>query len=179
MNVKTTAIEKKYVDKKTGEHKSLTIYHAKVKDRLKAFWEENPRGSIVTTPIIQASGMTVFKTYILRDKADLTSRDATAHAMGNVTDEKSFEKLETISVGRCLALLGYSTDGEIASSEEMEEFENYKQKQKEVMLFDMQEKISSVTTIEELRVIYKETRGLGKEVDAMINAKKEELQNGK
>ena len=32
--VKTTAIEKKYKDKKTGEWKSLIINHAKVNDRL-------------------------------------------------------------------------------------------------------------------------------------------------
>lgn len=179
MNVKTTAIEKKYKDKKTGEWKSLTINHAKVKDRLKAFWEENPRGKIETTPTIANGGMTMFKTSILRDKADVNSREATAHSLGNITDEKSFEKLETISVGRCLALLGYATDGEVASSEEMEEFENYQQTQKEVMLFEMQEKISGIKTIEELRVLYKETRGMGKEVDAMINAKSDELKNGK
>ena len=46
--VKTTTIEKKYKDKKTGEYKSLKIEHAKVKDRLKAFWEENPNGKIET-----------------------------------------------------------------------------------------------------------------------------------
>ena len=179
MNVKTTAIEKKYKDKKTGEYKSITIYHAKVKDRLKAFWEENSRGKIDTSYKMETNGLTVFKTTMLRDKADPHSREATAHAMGNVTDEKSFEKLETISVGRCLALLGYATDGEIASSEEMEEFENYKQTQKEAMLFEMAEKISEIKTIEELRILYKETRGMGKEVDAMINAKSEELKNGK
>lgn len=179
MNVKTTAIEKKYKDKKTGEYKSITIHHAKVKDRLKAFWEENSRGKIDTTYKIESNGMTVFKTTMLRDKADPHSREATAHAMGNVTDEKSFEKLETISVGRCLALLGYATDGEIASSEEMEEFENYKQTQKEAMLFEMQEKISEIKTIEELKTFYTANKGLGKEFDGMITARKTELQNGK
>ena len=179
MNVKTTAIEKKYKDKKTGEYKSLTIHHAKVKDRLKAFWEENSRGKIDTTYKMESNGLTVFKTMILRDKAEPNSREATAHAMGNVTDEKSFEKLETISVGRCLALLGYATDGEVASSDEMEEFENYQQTKKEAMLFEMQEKISEIKTIEELRVLHTQTRGLGKEVDAMLKAKADELKNGK
>lgn len=177
MNVKTTAIEKKYKDKKTGEWKSLTINHAKVKDRLKAFWEENPRGKIETTPTIQTGGMTMFKTSILRDKADPHSREATAHSLGTVADEKSFEKLETISVGRCLALLGYATDGEIATSEEMEEFEEYKKTQKEEMLFEMQGKIADIKTLEELKNFYKANEGLGKEFASMITARKAELQN--
>lgn len=179
MNVKTTAIEKKYKDKKTGEWKSLTINHAKVKDRLKAFWEENPRGKIETTPTIANGGMTMFKTSILRDKADVNSREATAHSLGNITDEKSFEKLETISVGRCLALLGYATDGEVASSEEMEEFENYQQTQKEVMLFEMAEKVREINTMPELAEFYKTNKGIGKEFDGMVTARKSELQNGK
>ena len=40
--------------------------------------------------------------------------------------DKDFEKLETVAVGRALALLGYLASGEIASSEEMEEFEDFK-----------------------------------------------------
>jgi len=185
MNVKTTTIEKKYKDKKTGEYKSIKIEHAKVKDRLKAFWEENPRGKIETTPTIQTGGMTMFKTTILRDKADPHSREATAHSLGNVADEKSFEKLETISVGRCLALLGYATDGEIASSEEMEEFEAYQRTKKEERLFELQGEIDEINTIEELKTFYTKNKGLGKEFDAMVTArkivitKKTELQNGK
>jgi hypothetical protein len=38
-------------------------------------------------------------------------------------DEKSFEKLETIAVGRALAFAGYLADGEIASMEEMAKYE--------------------------------------------------------
>lgn len=164
MNVKTTKI--------TGG-----ADYAKVSDRLKVFRAENPRALIETTPLPQESGMMMFKARIVKDKADEFSAESTGHALQTKTGTKDFEKLETIAVGRALALLGYAVDGEIASSEEMEEFENYKQTQKEVMLFDMAEKISEIKTIEELRVVYKETRGLGKEVDAMIDAKKTELQS--
>lgn len=166
MNVKTTKI--------TGG-----ADYAKVSDRLKVFRAENPRASIETTPIPQENGMMMFKARILKDKADEFSAESTGHALQTKTGTKDFEKLETIAVGRALALLGYAVDGEIASSEEMEEFENYKQTQKEAMLFEMQEKISGIKTIEDLRILYKETRGMGKEVDAMINAKSEELKNGK
>jgi len=101
--------------------------YAQVKDRLKEFREANTRASIDTAPTIQADGSLTFKAYILTDKADLTSADATGHARGTGKGgEKEFEKLETIAVGRALALLGYATDGEIASSDEMEEFEAFK-----------------------------------------------------
>ena len=45
------------------------------------------------------------------------------HALGKVGGEKAFEKLETIAVGRALAFAGYLASGEIASFEEMQEFD--------------------------------------------------------
>ena len=96
--------------------------YAKVSERLKAFRSENPRASIVTIPIPQEGGMMMFKAHIVKDKSDEFSADATGHALQTKTGLKDFEKLETIAVGRALALLGYASDGEIASSDEMEEF---------------------------------------------------------
>jgi hypothetical protein len=127
--VKTTEIKKKYKDKKTGEYKEIVINHAKVKDRIIKFWSENPRGKIETSSVRSGDSIT-FKTFILADKAEPYSKEATGHSFGNIGDEKAFEKLETISVGRALALFGYASDGEIASSEEMEEFESFKKQQK-------------------------------------------------
>lgn len=152
--VKTTAIEKKYKDKKTGEYKSLTINHAKVKDRLKAFWEENPNGKIETKPTIMENGKCMFSCNILRDKSDLTSREATAHALGDIGDEKSFEKLETIAVGRALARLGYATDGEIASSEEMEEFLDFQKRKKEEAIMLAIEQLDECKTMQELKTLW-------------------------
>ena len=45
---------------------------------------------------------------------------------------KSFEKLESIAVGRALAFAGFSADGEIASFEEMEEYEKKPSKIEEI-----------------------------------------------
>jgi len=171
--VKTTAIEKKYKDKKTGEYKSLTINHAKVKDRLMAFWEENPNGKIETKPTIMQNGQVMFQCNILRDKSNPTSREATAHAMGVTTDDKSFEKLETISVGRCLALLGYATDGEIASSEEMEEFNEYKKRQKEESIMLAIETLDTCKSMVELKTIWASLGNVISEPEVI--AKKDEL----
>jgi hypothetical protein len=149
--------------------------YAKVSDRLKAFRAENPRALIETTPIPQEGGMMMFKARILKDKADENSAESTGHALQTKAGTKDFEKLETIAVGRALALLGYAVDGEIASSEEMEEFENYKQTQKEATLFEMQEKICEIDNIKDLKELWEKNQGLGKEFVGMVNARKAEL----
>ena len=153
-NVKTTKIEKKYKDKKTGEYKSITIEHAKVKDRLKAFWEQNPMGKIETKYEKDADTV-VFSTFILADKSNEFSREATGHAMANLPlGDKDYEKLETISVGRALALLGYATDGEVASFEEMEDFVKFKEEKKETQLREFETKLLSTKTEQELREVW-------------------------
>lgn len=173
MNVKTTAIEKKYKDKKTGEWKSLTINHAKVNDRLKAFWEANPKGKIETTNKKDATTIE-FKTFILADKSDEYSREATGHALANLPlGEKDYEKLETISVGRALALLGYSASGEVASTEEMEDFLEYKENKIIESRIIAIEKLESCTTLKELQEVW---LSLGTAIqDKEVLAKKNEL----
>ena len=111
------------MSKKTNTIKiSGNADYAKVSARLKEFREECPHGLIETTPAIQADGSIIFKARILKKKGDEASPEAVAHAHGKNSGQKAFEKLETIAVGRALAFLGYGADGEIASSEEMEEF---------------------------------------------------------
>lgn len=128
--------------------------YAQVKDRLQEFRTKNPNGLIDTTPTIQPDGQILFKARILTDKANQSSAEATGHAMGENKGTKAFEKLETIAVGRALALLGYGSDGEIASSEEMEEFEEYKKNKLVELLFESQEKLQSCATIEELSDVW-------------------------
>ena len=124
---KLTKIEKKYKDKKTGEYKSRTIEYAKVKDRLLEFRQDCPRGSIMPSYELLSEKRIIFSCHIMKDKADLGSAEARGHATGKDDGtEKIFEKLETIATGRALALLGYGAEGEIASSEEMEAFEESK-----------------------------------------------------
>lgn len=176
MNVKTTKIEKKYKDKKTGEYKSLTINHAKVKDRLKAFWEGNPMGKIETSSLKEEDGVYIFKTFILADKSNPASREATGHARGEMGGDKDFEKLETISVGRALALLGYATDGEVASFEEMEDFLSDKEKKRQEKIQEIKDGADKITDIAKLRKFFSENKGYGAEVDAYIIERSKLLQ---
>ena len=151
--------------------------YAKVSDRLKEFRADNPRASIETTPIPQADGKMMFKAFIKKDKAEDHSADATGHALQTKTGIKDFEKLETIAVGRALALLGYSADGDIASSEEMEEFEDFKKTQLEEKMEGVIEEIDAIETLDGLREYYKNNKGLGKEFDAYVTKRKSEIQS--
>ncbi len=171
--VKTTTIEKKYKDKKTGEWKSLTINHAKVNDRLKAFWEANPKGKIETTNKKDATTIE-FKTFILADKSDEYSREATGHALANLPlGEKDYEKLETISVGRALALLGYSTSGEVASTEEMEEFLEYQENKKTEARIEALSRLDACETLVQLQSVWKSLGPIMQ--DKEVAARKDEL----
>jgi hypothetical protein len=146
-----TTITKKYKDRKTGEMKEMTINYSKVKDRLKEFRQDCPHGSIVTEHTILTDRIT-FRAHIIKDKSDPASAEATGHATGKDDgSEKIFEKLETIAVGRALALLGYASDGEIASSEEMEEFLADKEQRMAEAIFEITERIGTCDTVEELK----------------------------
>jgi len=143
--------------------------YAKVADRIKQFREENPNGLIETSPSITKEGIS-FKARILKDKADPNSAEATGHSMSVKTGEKEFEKLETIAVGRALALLGYMASGEIASSEEMTEFHEYKEKKLEDRIALAVKALSGAKDKAELLKVFQGLDDLLSE-DAVIEAK--------
>lgn len=127
--------------------------YAKVKDRLIQFREDNPRSDIVTSYEI-IDEIVVFKAMAIKDKENEFSASATGHAMGKMTMVKGFEKTESIAVGRSLALLGYGADGEIASSEEMEEFQHYTQEKKRDEINEALEKLVLCESLEDLKNIF-------------------------
>lgn len=126
--------------------------YAMVAQRLKQFREECPNGLIETEPVIRDDGKVIFKARILRDKNNADSGEATGHALSEEVGKgaKQFEKLETIAVGRALALLGYLASGEIASGDEMSEFIAFKEKK----IDDFVELLESAKTIDELKRIF-------------------------
>jgi len=142
--------------------KTITLQgkeYAQVVERLKEFRKDNPRGKIETTPHIQEDGKVLFKAYILKDKSDENSAEATGHALGENKGIKAFEKLETIAVGRALALLGYASDGEIASGEEMEEYLKFQEEKKSNLLGEAQVKLENTKTLQELSAVWASTPG--------------------
>lgn len=159
-------------DKKT---KTITVgggaEYAKVADRIKEFRADCPNGDIKTKPI-EVNGQLVFKATVVKDRADDSSPRATAHAQTTKAGDKAFEKLETIAVGRALANLGYMANGEIATSEEMEEFAEYKNEK----LAPVIELINDAKTLKDLLKINKEHSGLGSDFTALLTKKKNELE---
>lgn len=148
--------------------------YALVPGRLLKFREANPRGKIKTTPKFNEDGSLEFQAYILKDKADENSADATGSAYYTAKEmqkAKAYEKLETISVGRALSLLGYLNDGQIASSEEMEEFEDYKNNQKMEAIESTITQIESADTLENLAAFWKTLSPKIATIDVVYQAK--------
>lgn len=155
--------------------------YATVPTRIKEFREMCPNGLIETTPSVQEDGSLIFKTRILKDKSNPDSGEGTGHSRGftknskGEEDPKAFEKLETISVGRALAILGFMASGDVASFEEMEEFMSEKETQKQALLQKIKKEVDVIVDIEVLRKYYIEHKGNGAEVDAYIMDKANEL----
>lgn len=149
--------------------------YAKVSARLKMFREDCPNGLIETTPKFNEDGSIMFTTRVLKDKSRPDSAEATGHALGKNTGSKAFERLESISVGRALALLGYLASGEIASSEEMAEFYEYRNQK----IQDAVDRLNDTKTLDELREVFMSLESLiaEKAVVEAKNKRKEELQN--
>lgn len=152
--------------------------YAKVKDRIKEFRTDCPFGLIETIPTFTEDGI-MFKARIVKDKSDPNSAEATGHSFASASKnekDKQFEKQESIAVGRALALLGYASDGEIATGEEMEEFLDYRQSKLEEEVMEVTERIGSCTTLAELGEVWSSLTGTMK-VHALQakDAKKKEL----
>jgi hypothetical protein len=142
--------------------------YAKVADRLKVFWEENPNGKIDSERENLTDGKIRFIARIWRDQTEIlklaqagTTTDvikmtanATASADAVKKGDKENEKLETVAVGRALAMLGYLASGEVASREEMEEFENYKEEQRREIVESALDDLDSARSIDQLRNIF-------------------------
>jgi len=98
--------------------------YAKVSSRIKAFHEEYDSGSINTDYQFK-QGWAICKASITLD-IETPKRFFTGHSMGKVNEDKAFEKLESVAVGRALANAGFLASGEIATAEEMQKFDRQK-----------------------------------------------------
>lgn len=102
--------------------------YAPVSARVEQFHKDHADGNIVTSYEFK-EGYVIFKAKVswgtpksVTPEGYNYDRQFTGHAFGKVGTEKAFEKIETVSVGRALAMAGYLAGGEIASYDEMEDF---------------------------------------------------------
>jgi len=94
--------------------------YAPVKERLKAFRETFTTGKIVTSYDFK-EWFAIFKAEIF-PKLDELNTMATWHSFWKTNWTKSFEKLETIAVGRALWIAWFGADWDIASFDEMQDY---------------------------------------------------------
>jgi len=151
--------------------------YATVPARLKEFREKNPRASIKSKPTHHEDGSLEFETVIVQDRGDEFSAEANGHAYYTATEasvKKSYEKLETISIGRALAKLGYLNNGQVATTEEMQEFEDFKQDK----ITDAIEAVKTASTRSEFEnIISKLSADQQRELAPHIKARTEELKH--
>jgi hypothetical protein len=102
--------------------------YAPVSARVEQFHKDHADGNITTSYEFK-EGYVIFRAKVSWGMPKSVTPDGiqherafTGHAFGKVGTEKAFEKIETVSVGRALAMAGYLAGGEIASYDEMEDF---------------------------------------------------------
>lgn len=142
--------------------------YAYVADRLKEFRQDCPNGLIITTPTL-TDDTVMFQVRILKDKAKPESAEATGTAFNKLGQPKVFEKTETQALGRALALLGYLASGEIASADEMEQYEEFKQARIDEVIGN----IKNIDNINELKTYFISLGNLMANAD-IIKAKDEQ-----
>lgn len=169
--------------------------YAKVAARLNEFRSLYPRSKISVKVSVDNEGNITHTAYIWKDKtvcyellkAGVSAADVleSADAEGSsfmfaekVKGEKGYEKNETIAIGRALAVLGFATSGEIASYEEMEEFEDFKNQKAENLKASVIEMLDKAKTIKKLQTIWLSLDGSqrsDKDIMAKKDAMKEKL----
>lgn len=147
--------------------------YAKVAERVKEFRQDTTHASIETKPTFLENGVVSFTAVIIKDLRDPASARGTGNSLGTAKGVKDFEKLETVAIGRALANMGYLASGEIASFEEMEEFEKMKDEknasQAEVVIKDLK----TSKTFDELKDKFNRLKGSIKARPEVIKAKED------
>ena len=165
-SVKLSKIEKTFTDKKTKEVKKICIDYAKVTDRLEAFRVNHPKSKILTS-YKNENNKVVFKAFLWRDKTEVIqslvngvskeliylTADAEATAQKTITNDKDFEKLETMAIGRALSNLGYSSTGKIAESI-VNELDQYKDELYQDSVDSAIDRLQNCKTLDELKSSY-------------------------
>lgn len=165
-SVKVSKIEKTFTDKRTNEVKKICIDYAKVTDRLEAFRINHPNSKILTS-YKNENNKVVFKAFLWRDKTEVTqllingmskelvylTADAEATAQKTITNDKDFEKLETMAIGRALSNLGYSSTGKIADYK-TNELDKYKDELYQDSVDSAIDGLQNCKTLDELKANY-------------------------
>ena len=149
--------------------------YAKVAERTKLFWEDNPHGKINSEYVFTEDGQIIFTSTVIKDGTKPEIGSANGSAMGKIKADKDFEKYETISLGRALAKLGYLASGDIASFEEMEDFIKFKEVGRAEYIEEQVELFEKAKTLDELKDLWMKTDKSSPAIMEAKDKRKEEL----
>jgi len=113
--------------------------YVEVNERIRAFRELYPKGSIMTEMVSNQDGMCVFKTNIIVDNQILATGHAYEREGSTFINKTSYvENCETSSIGRALGVLGIGIDKSVASAEEVGNAIAQQEQPKEISDDDLQ-----------------------------------------
>ena len=98
--------------------------YAQVKDRIAEAHKTNEKLTI-KTKVKEISTEEWIKVFLFTAKVVLDKWTYIWHSLNSIKTKKDFEKWETIAVGRALAFAWYLSDWEVASFEEMKDYEEW------------------------------------------------------
>ena len=132
-------MEYKELEKVNAEIKKTDIKgkkYAEVSERILAFRKLNPNGRIVTEIIDKTDNDVTMKATIIDEHMnELATGYASEVKKGLVNSISMLENCETSAIGRALGFCGFGIDSGIASGQDMEKVEQYKQKNKKEEIY--------------------------------------------
>lgn len=133
-------MEYKDIEKVNSEIKKTDIkgkQYAEVSERILAFRKLNPNGRIITEIIDKTENdVTVKATIYDEQEKELATGYASEVKKGLVNTISMLENCETSAIGRALGFCGFGIDNGIASGQDMNKVELYKQKNKKEEIYN-------------------------------------------
>lgn len=132
-------MEYKDIEKVNSEIKKTDIKgkkYAEVSERVLAFRKLNPNGRIITEIIDKTENDVTMKATILdENEKELATGFASEVRKGLVNSISMLENCETSAIGRALGFCGFGVDSGIASGQDMQKVEQFKQKNKKEEIY--------------------------------------------
>lgn len=132
-------MEYKDIEKVNLEIKKTDIKgkkYAEVSERILAFRKLNPNGRIITEIVDKTENDVTIKAKILdENENELATGYASEIRKGLVNSISMLENCETSAIGRALGFCGFGIDSGIASGQDMQKAEQFKQKNKKEEIY--------------------------------------------
>ena len=130
----------KDIEKVNAEIKKTDIKgkkYAEVSERILAFRKLNPNGRIITEIIDKTENdVTVKATIYDENEKELATGYASEIKKGLVNSISMLENCETSAIGRALGFCGFGIDNGIASGQDMDKVEQFKQRNKKEEIYN-------------------------------------------